>query len=106
MRSGARASSACVVAYVAGCDGPSRAGVIVGRSVGGSVVRHRVARRLRHVLAGVLDDGPWGSLIVLRALPPAAAADWAVLRRDIESSVRRARTRVGRGPGACTAVTR
>ncbi len=106
MRSGGRASSACVVAYVAGCEGPSRAGVIVGRSVGGSVVRHRVARRLRHVLAGVLDDVPAGSLIVLRALPPAAGADSAVLRRDVESSVRRARARVGRRPGPCTAVTR
>jgi ribonuclease P protein component len=49
-------------------------GLVVGKAVGGSVVRHRVARRLRAQLACRLDSLPAGSGTVVRALPAAADA--------------------------------
>lgn len=50
---------------------PARAGVVVGRNVGGAVVRSRVKRRLREVLRARLEELPDGSLTVIRALPGA-----------------------------------
>jgi ribonuclease P protein component len=58
-------------------------GLIVGRSVGGSVVRHRVARRLRARLAHHVPTLPEGSGLVVRALPPAATATSARLDADL-----------------------
>ncbi|MDP9435946.1 MAG: ribonuclease P protein component, partial [Actinomycetota bacterium] len=40
---------------------PVRAGLVVSKAVGGSVVRHRVARRLRHLLRERLDRVPPGT---------------------------------------------
>ena len=57
----------------------------VSKSVGGSVVRHRVVRRLRHVVASHLRDLPAGSCVVVRALPAAAAASSADLDRDLSA---------------------
>lgn len=48
-------------------------GFVVGKNVGGSVQRHRVARRLRAQVAQRLELLPAGSGTVVRALPPAAA---------------------------------
>jgi ribonuclease P protein component len=53
---------------------PAQAGFIVARSVGGAVVRNRVRRRLRHLLAPRLATLPPGTRVVVRALPPAATA--------------------------------
>ena len=53
---------------------PARAGLVVSRAVGAAVVRNRVKRRLRHLLADRLALLPPGSRLVVRALPPAAAA--------------------------------
>ena len=68
---------------------PARAGFVVGRSVGGSVGRHRTVRRLRHLVRARLDRLPAGSLLVVRALPPAATADSAALGRDLDASLGR-----------------
>lgn len=107
MREGARAATSTLVVHVRQHpDGPARAGVIVGRSVGGSVVRHRVARRLRAALADQFDSVAPGSLIVVRALPPAATATWATLTRDLASALRRAISRVGQQPGTSSMVSR
>lgn len=54
------------------CHG-ARAGVVVGRPVGGAVVRSRVKRRLREVLRARLASVPAGSLVVVRALAGADA---------------------------------
>jgi ribonuclease P protein component len=48
-------------------------GFLIGKSVGGSVTRHRVARRLRAQMAERLELLPAGSGTVVRALPDAAA---------------------------------
>ena len=47
---------------------PTRAGLIIGKSVGNSVRRHRVSRKIRHLLADELARFPNGSLIVIRGL--------------------------------------
>ena len=71
-----------------------RAGFVVSRAVGGSVVRHRVTRRLRHLVRSHLSALPAGSRLVVRALPPAADAPSSVLAADLESGLRAVLRRV------------
>ena len=66
-----------------------RAGFVVGKAVGNSVVRHRVTRRLRAVVAAELDRLPASSDLVVRARPEAADAESAVLRRDLAAGLDR-----------------
>lgn len=54
---------------------PPRAGLIISKAVGGSVVRHKVARRLRHEIAQHIMALPQGTLVVVRALTGAHDAD-------------------------------
>jgi len=67
----------------------ARAGFVVGRSVGNSVVRHRVTRRLRAVVRDQLHRLPPTADLVVRARPEAAEADSAVLRRDLTAGLDR-----------------
>jgi ribonuclease P protein component len=69
-------------------SGP-RAGFVVGRAVGNSVVRHRVTRRLRAVVRDELHRLPPSADLVVRARPEAAAADTDRLRRDLASGLDR-----------------
>jgi ribonuclease P protein component len=64
-------------------------GLVVGKTVGGSVARHRVSRRLRAQLAARLDRLPAGSGTVVRALPPCADADSAQLGADLDKALAR-----------------
>lgn len=83
---------------------PVRAGFVVSKAVGPAVVRNRVKRRLRHLLAARLADLPAGSLVVVRALPPAGTADFADLQRDLDSALRKlAAPRGGRPRASGTA---
>ena len=66
---------------------PAVVGLVVGRSVGGSVVRHRVSRRLRAQLAQRLDRLPAGSGTVVRALPDAATATSAELGDFLDAAL-------------------
>ena len=50
---------------------PTKCGLIINKSVGGSVMRHRIARQLRHDLAPKLDTFPTNSLFVVRVLKSA-----------------------------------
>jgi ribonuclease P protein component len=72
-RHGRKVARGSVVAYVLnrGCDADPRVGLIVGKAVGGSVQRHRAARRLRAIMSEVVVDLPRGCSVVLRALPGA-----------------------------------
>jgi ribonuclease P protein component len=63
---------------------PARVGFVVSRAVGGAVVRNKVRRRLRHLARGYLDRLPEGSLLVVRANPPAAAARQADLAAEFD----------------------
>lgn len=73
----------------AGAPRPALVGFVVGRSVGGSVVRHRVTRRLRAIAAARLSELPAGSATVVRALPEAASATSAQLAADVDAALQR-----------------
>jgi len=75
--------------------GAPRAGFVVSKAVGGSVVRHRVVRRLRHLVGARLDTLPAGALLVVRALPPAAGATSAELAVDLDAGLRTAIRKLG-----------
>lgn len=68
-----------------------RVGFVVSKAVGNSVVRHRVARRLRHVVRERLGTVRPGCTLVVRALPSAASAASSDLGSDIDSAFRRLR---------------
>jgi ribonuclease P protein component len=81
VRRGTRARGGPLVVHHlsgAGVDAP-RVGFVVSKAVGGSVVRHRVTRRLRAQTAARIALLPVGSGTVVRALPPAATASSAEL---------------------------
>jgi ribonuclease P protein component len=94
-RAGSSAGPALLVVHLAhdagddadGGDRQPRAGFVVSRAVGGAVVRNRVRRRVRHLVAARLDRFPAGSRIVVRALPPAATASGAQLRDALDSAL-------------------
>ncbi|MBE7190404.1 ribonuclease P protein component [Jatrophihabitans endophyticus] len=71
---------------------PGRApavGLVVSKAVGGSVVRHRVSRRLRAVLAARTSRLAMGSGTVVRALPAAATASSRALAADVDRALAR-----------------
>jgi ribonuclease P protein component len=73
----------------AGETGSPRAGFVVGKAVGNSVVRHRVTRRLRAVVLGELHRLPASADLVVRARPEAATASSVDLRRDLAAGLDR-----------------
>ena len=60
---------------------PAQCGLIISKSVGGSVVRHKVARQIRHSLKDHLSSLPAGAHVVVRALPGSAGQN---LKKDID----------------------
>ncbi len=127
LRSGWRATRGCLVVHLArnppppqtlisgpepatgpGRVGPAtRVGLVVPKSVGGAVVRNRVKRRLRALLAEHLVAGPRSrsaagsparepsgpdeasrpTLLVVRALPAAGTASYTVLSDDLAAAL-------------------
>ncbi|MBF6084443.1 ribonuclease P protein component [Nocardia cyriacigeorgica] len=69
--------------------GGPRFGLIVSKAVGNAVIRHRVARRLRHICAEMRTEIPVEADIVIRALPGAATADSAELLRQLRGAARK-----------------
>ena len=61
-----------------------RAGFVVSKAVGGAVVRNTVTRRLRALVRDRLASLPAGTVLVVRALPPAATASSAQLAADLD----------------------
>jgi ribonuclease P protein component len=90
LRTGRRARRGSVVVHQAVSDSAAGAlvGLIVSKAVGGSVVRHRVSRRLRAQLAPRVDLLPPHSRTVVRALPAAASARSAQLGADLDHALR------------------
>jgi ribonuclease P protein component len=66
-----------------------RAGFVVSKAVGPAVVRNLVKRRLRHLVRERLGGLPAGSLIVVRALPPAGSASYTDLAHDLDAALKR-----------------
>jgi ribonuclease P protein component len=92
VRRGRRASRTTLTVHLlTGEAGAVRAGLVVSKAVGGSVVRSTVSRRLRHLLRDRLDALPGGSRLVVRAAPTAATASSAVLGEDLDAALARAR---------------
>jgi ribonuclease P protein component len=98
VRTGTRARSGALVLHrLSGLrSGPALVGLVVGRNVGASVVRHRVSRRLRAALRDRVELLPAGSGTVVRALPGAAEADSAQLAADLDAALSRLGTGVPR----------
>jgi ribonuclease P protein component len=69
-RRGTKVARGPVVLYLLRTDElcPARAGLIVGKVVGGSVERHRAARRIRGALAPLMAELYPGTRVVVRAL--------------------------------------
>ena len=103
LRRGRRAGSRLLVAHLATAEPaseprldddpttvpPARVGFVVSRAVGGATRRNLVKRRLRHLCREHLAALPAGSLLVVRALPPAAAASYAELGADLQRALAR-----------------
>ncbi|HEY5202122.1 MAG TPA: ribonuclease P protein component [Acidothermaceae bacterium] len=113
MRSGRRAARPRLVVHLALPDpdiepgdaeradgrlaGP-RAGFVVGRQVGGAVVRNRVRRQLQHLSASRLADLPAGARLVVRALPAAAGSAGRELAADLDAALARSLAGPRQGP--------
>lgn len=96
VRSGRRAGRRAVVLHLLVRDDrvdaaaePARVGFVVNKAVGNAVLRNRVHRRLRAVLANRLADLPAGSLTVVRALPSSAEASYDELAADVDGALHR-----------------
>jgi ribonuclease P protein component len=92
MRTGRRVGRRLIVVHLArqtSPAGPVRVGLVVGKSVGGSVVRHQVSRRLRAQMAPRVAGVPGGYDVVIRALPAAATASSAEFARDLDHTLDR-----------------
>lgn len=75
-------------------DGP-RIGLVVSKSVGTAVQRHRVSRRLRHVARTLLDELEPADRVVIRALPGSRTALSARLEQELRTALRRTRAKQG-----------
>lgn len=96
-RNGSRAAGRMLVVHLCPPSSASttgtRVGFVVGRQIGGSVMRHRVLRQLRALVRTRLDEIPSGSQVVVRALPAAAGSDSADLGGDLDVALARAARR-------------
>jgi ribonuclease P protein component len=85
-----RRSASSSAENVGDADGP-RIGLVVAKSVGSAVQRHRVARRLRHVARTVIDELEPSDRVVIRALPSSRYAISARLEQELRTALRRTR---------------
>ncbi|MBO3750297.1 ribonuclease P protein component [Streptosporangiaceae bacterium NEAU-GS5] len=99
IRRGRRAGRPALVAHfsVRDVDEPPLVGFVVSRAVGGAVVRNKVRRRLRHLMRSRVHSLPRGSLLVVRANPPAASARNELLAAELDVALERLLRRRGSG---------
>jgi len=102
VRSGHRSGARTLVVHLGRDDSgtPARAGFVVSKAVGNAVIRHRVQRRLRHLVREQLAALPPAGTLVIRALPDAAQASSAELRADLDRCLQRVRESTPRGESA------
>lgn len=96
VKQGVRATQPDLVVYVRRDEtevgsGP-RIGLVISKSVGTAVQRHRVARRLRHVARSVIGELDPTERVVIRALPGSRDAVSARLERQLRAGLRRSHT--------------
>lgn len=94
-RQGRRAGSGTLVVHLRVAQeteagpGPARVGFVVSKAVGNAVHRNRVKRRLKHLAREHVSSLPGSAVLVIRALPPAAAASYGDLGRDLARCLER-----------------
>lgn len=106
IRRGSRYGGARVVAHVmvTSAAQPPRFAFAVSKSVGNSVVRHRVTRRLRAASMRVAPQVRPGTDVVVRALPPAAQSSVVEFERDLTRVLSRYFHSLEATPGATAPV--
>lgn len=92
MRGGVKAGRRRLVVHLRRADScaelrTAKVGFVVSKAVGNAVVRHRVTRRLRHLVAARLGTLPHGATLVVRALPASAQASSGQLAKDLDSAL-------------------
>lgn len=74
-----------------------RCGLVVSKAVGNAVVRHRVQRRLRHIVMELMREEALEPVaghswdLVIRAFPEITSLDHAQLRAEVLGAAQRAR---------------
>lgn len=87
-RSGARSGRRNLVLYAVKIgEEPTIVGFIVSKAVGNAVTRNKTKRRLRELIAPFVATHPTGYSVVVRALPPAAAAPYIELAVDLTNAL-------------------
>ena len=89
VKHGKRAVQPDLVIYMRRATGDPKLGLIVSRSVGSAVQRHRWARRLRHIARGVVDTLDRSEQLVIRALPSGRDVGSARLAEELRAGLRR-----------------
>ena len=89
VKRGKRAVQPDMVIYMRRATGDFKLGLIVSRSVGSSVQRHSLSRRLRHVAREVLADLSGSGHVVIRALPSSRDVGSARLGEQLRAGLRR-----------------
>jgi ribonuclease P protein component len=95
MRRGFKSGRKTAVVYLVRTgDATSMAGFAVSKAVGGAVIRNRVKRRMRAIMAELLPTFPPGTKVVVRALPASAGASFAQLHADLSGALTAADAKV------------
>ncbi len=87
---GRRITSSAFVLHAGNTESPSttsQVGFIVSKSVGNSVVRHRVTRQLRAIISTRVDRLNSQDRFVVRALPAITALPYLQLQEEIDSAL-------------------
>jgi ribonuclease P protein component len=90
VRGGVRAGRDSLVVHLMTRTDPGTSpvvGFVVSKAVGNAVVRNKVKRRLRAIVADRWDDLPGGTGVVVRALAPAATRPFSNLVDDYEMAL-------------------
>jgi ribonuclease P protein component len=85
LKNGRRYPTKFLVFHIAqGTSTDSRFAFAVGKNVGNSVVRHKITRRLRHLVLTNYTKFPAGSDVVVRALPGIESASHQELQANFD----------------------
>ena len=92
-RHGRRAAARTLTLYLTDAlpdDATSLVGITVNKAIGKAVIRNKLRRRLAAIVNDALGQTGRALRLVIVARPGAADADFATLRADVLSALRRA----------------